>query len=217
MRIFISSVPRKEHYVSILKKSNNPVSSRQQIRIDGVREGILILPDNEYRLALQTSSINFELMSEDEQDALIDTYQNFLNSLHTNFQIVVRIRELDLDKYLKGFRKRIVEQNVDSYKQQAEDYVEFVNKLVVNNKILTRKFYVILPYTAASQDFTIVKEQLKLSAEIVGKGLSRLGMHVQKLNSLEVLDLFYEFYSPAHAKRQPLREQTMQLLKEAYL
>ncbi len=203
--------------MSILKKSNNPVSSRQQIRINGVRDGILILPDNEYRLALQTSSINFELMSEDEQDALIDTYQNFLNSLHASFQIVVRIRELDLDKYLKVFKKRIDEQREDVNTLQAENYVDFVNKLVANNKILTRKFYVILPYKASGQDFTIVKEQLKLSAEIVGKGLGRLGMHVQKLNSLEVLDLFYEFYSPAHAKRQPLREQTMQLLKEACL
>ena len=51
--------------MSILKKSNKPVSSREQIRIDGVRDGILILPNKEYRLILQTSSINFELMSED--------------------------------------------------------------------------------------------------------------------------------------------------------
>lgn len=203
--------------MSILKKSSKPVSSRQQIRIDGVRDGILLLPNKEYRMVLSTSSINFELMSEDEQDALIDTYQNFLNSLNTSFQIVVRIRELDMDKYLNSFKKRINNQDEKIYREQAENYVDFVGKLVTNNKILTRKFYVILPYKATDQDFTIVKEQLKLSAELVAKGLGRLGMQVQKLNSLEVLDLFYSFYSPASAKRQPLREQTMQLLKEAYV
>lgn len=203
--------------MSILKKSNKPVSSRQQIRIDGVREGILILPNKEYRMVLSTSSINFELMSEDEQDALIDTYQNFLNSLNTSFQIVIRIRELELDKYLNSFRKRINDKDEKIYKEQAENYIDFVGKLVTNNKILTRKFYVILPYKASDQDFTIVKEQLKQSAELVAKGLGRLGMQTQKLNSLEALDLFYSFYSPSSAKRQPLKEQTMQLLKEAYV
>jgi len=203
--------------VSILKKSNKPVSSRQQIRIEGVRDGILILPNKEYRLVLQTSSINFELMSEDEQDALIDTYQNFLNSLNTSFQIVVRIRELELDKYLNGFRKRINSKDTSIYKKQVENYIEFVGKLVTNNKILTRRFYVVLPYKATDNDFSIVQEQLKLSADIVAKGLGRLGMQAHKLNSLEVLDLFYSFYSPSQAKRQPLREQTIQLLKEAYL
>lgn len=203
--------------MSILKKSNKPASSREQIRIDGVRDGILILPNKEYRLILQTSSINFELMSEDEQDALIDTYQNFLNSLNTSFQIVIRIRELDMDKYLKGFRNKINTHDEQIYKKQAENYIDFVGKLVTNNKILTRRFYVVLPYKATDQDFSIVSEQLKQSAELVAKGLGRLGMQTQKLNSLEVLDLFYSFYSPAHAKRQPLREQTIQLLKEAYL
>jgi hypothetical protein len=203
--------------VSILKKSNKPISSRQQIRIEGVRDGILILPNKEHRLVLQTSSINFELMSEDEQDALIDTYQNFLNSLNTSFQIVVRIRELELDKYLNGFRKRINSKDTSIYKKQVENYIEFVGKLVTNNKILTRRFYVVLPYKATDKDFSIVQEQLKLSADIVAKGLGRLGMQTSKLNSLEVLDLFYSFYSPAQAKRQPLREQTIQLLKEAYL
>ncbi len=203
--------------MSILKKSNKPASSRSQIRINGVRDGILILPNKEYRLVLQTSSINFELMSEDEQDALTDTYQNILNSLNTSFQIVVRIRELELDKYLHGFRKRINDKDEKIYRQQAEDYVKFVSKLVTNNKILTRKFYIILPYKATDHDFILVKEQLKQSAELVAKGLGRLGMQVQKLNSLEVLDLFYSFYSPSSSKRQPLREQTMQLLKEAYV
>lgn len=203
--------------MSILKKSNKPVSSRQQIRIEGVRDGILILPKKEYRLVLQTSSINFELMSEDEQDSLIDTYQNFLNSLNTSFQIVVRIRELELDKYLNGFRKRMNDQDEIVYKKQVENYIEFVGKLVTNNKILTRRFYVILPYKSTDSDFSLIQEQLKQSADIVAKGLGRLGMQTHKLNSLEVLDLFYSFYSPSQAKRQPLREQTIQLLKEAYL
>ena len=203
--------------MSILKKSNKPESSRKQIQIDGVRDGVLMLTNNEYRLVLESSSINFELMSEDEQDALIDTYQTFLNSLNTPFQINVRIRELDMDKYLESFRAKLNDKDKKVYRDQAENYIEFVSSLVTNNKILTRKFYVILPYKSTDGDFAVVKEQLKLNADIVAKGLGRLGMQTRKLSSIEVLDLFYSFYSPGQAKRQPLKDQTMKLLQEAYL
>ena len=62
----------------VLSKSNSKKSARQQIQIKEVKDDILILPDNEYRTVIETSSINFELKSEEEQDVLIDTFQNFL-------------------------------------------------------------------------------------------------------------------------------------------
>jgi hypothetical protein len=62
-----------------------------------------------------------------------------------------------------------------------------------------------------------MKEQLSLTADIVTKGLARLGMQSRQLSSLEVLDLFYSFYSPGQAKRQPLSAQTLKLLSEAYV
>ena len=131
--------------MSILKKSNKPQSSRAQIQINGVRDGILELPNDQYRLVLESSSINFELMSEEEQDALIDTYQSFLNSLNSPFQIVVRIRELDMDKYLESFRAKLSDNDEEVYRTQAENYIQFISQLVTSNKILTRKFYVVLP------------------------------------------------------------------------
>ena len=84
-----------------LGKSKSKVSSRKQIQIKGVNDGILVLPNNEYRLAIETSSINFELKSEEEQDVLIDSFQNFLNSLPSQLQIIVRVREVDIDRYLE--------------------------------------------------------------------------------------------------------------------
>jgi hypothetical protein len=58
-----------------------------------------VLPNQEYRLILETSSINFELKSEEEQDVMIDSFQNFLNALPCEIQILVRVREIDIDKY----------------------------------------------------------------------------------------------------------------------
>jgi len=93
--------------VSILQKSNKKISTRRQVDIEGIWDGILLLPERQYRVALNVSSVNFELKSEAEQDALIETYQSFLNSLSYPMQIIIRIRELDLDKYLEEFRTSV--------------------------------------------------------------------------------------------------------------
>ncbi len=200
-----------------LKKSNNKTSNRKQIAIKGVRDGILLLPGSNYRVVLQLSSINFELKSEAEQDALIDTYQSFLNSLDIPLQINVRVREMDMDKYLENFSKRMNQEDEKIYKDQVKNYTDFVRSLITTNKILSRYFYIVIPLNESEKDFDLIKEQLALRTDIVAKGLSRMGIQSRMLDSMEVLDLFYSFYSPDQSRRQPLRNQTMQLLTEAYL
>ncbi|MBP9826887.1 hypothetical protein KBC99_00190 [Candidatus Saccharibacteria bacterium] len=203
--------------MSILQKSNKRISSRQQIDIKGVRDGILILPDNHYRAVLSISAINFELKSEAEQDVLIETYQSFLNSLACPLQIVVRIRELDMDKYLEDFKEKLKDEPEEVYKEQIKNYTEFVQSLIKTNKILARHFYVVIPYDEKTGDFDVVKEQLNLNMDIVGKGLNRMGMQSRQLSSIQILDLFYSFYSPGQAKRQPISAQTLALLNESYI
>jgi hypothetical protein len=207
--------------MSLFQKTTKKTSSRRQIAIEGVDDGVLILPGDKYRLILEASSINFELKSEDEQDALIETYQAFLNALASPLQMLIRVREMDMDTYLAAFRERVESEKEAVYKEQARQYGEFVQSLIIKNKILTRRFYIIIPYTgsvsAAHKNLALIHEQLRLSSDIVSKGLARLGVHTKKLSSLEVLDLFYEFYSPGQAKRQSLTDQTMKLFTEAIL
>ena len=202
--------------MSVFTRSKKIASSRGQIAIRGVQDDMLLLPGNSYRAVLQVSSINFELKSEAEQDALIDTYQSFLNSLATDLQIIVRVRELDLDKYLADFDAKREAEDQAIYKQQIENYVKFVTQLVTTKKILTRHFYVVVPLNNEA-DFDIAKEQLSLSVDIVAKGLARMGMQCRQLSSLDLLDLFYSYYSPSDAKQQPLTDQTLKLLTEAYV
>jgi len=199
-----------------LQKSKTKSSSRQQIAIKGVRDGILILPGNQYRAVLEVSSLNFELKSEEEQDAIIDTYESFLNSVGSSLQILIRTREIDMDKYLEELDERLHGETEKVYKQQLKNYDEFIRSLITTNKILTRHFYLIVPYTATSKtDFELVQEQLNLKLDIVAKGMTRLGMHTKELTSLEVLDLFYSFYNPVQAKIQPLTEQALRLIHTA--
>lgn len=203
--------------MSTFAKSKKISSSRRQIDIKGVMGGILLLPNNHYRAVLRISSINFELKSEAEQDAIIEIYQSFLNSLATPLQILIRVREMDMDKYLAEFAERVKDESEEIYKSQIENYSHFVRSLISTNKILTRHFYIVIPHDDKEKDFDIVKEQLALTMDIVAKGLARLGMQSRQLTSIEVLDLFYSFYNPSQAKRQPLSTKTMQLLTESYL
>lgn len=201
--------------MSILQKSNKKTSARQQINIKGVRSNVLLLPHEQYRVVIEVSPVNFELKSEEEQDALIDTYESFLDSLPCPIEIVVRIRELDMDKYLTDIQSLLEDEQEEIYRNQIENYTEFVQSLVADNKILSRHFYVVLPYT--SHDFDTAKEQLSLNADIVGKGLMRLGMQSRQLTNIELLDLFHTFYNPAQAKQQPLSDQVAELLSNSYI
>ncbi len=201
-----------------LQKSTSKTSSRQQIGIKGVRDSILMLPNNQYRAILHVSSLNFELKSEEEQDAIIDTYESFLNSVGSNLQILIRTREIDMDKYLEELSERLDGEAEPVYRKQLKNYDEFIRSLITTNKILTRHFYVVIPYGASSKaDFELIKEQINQKVDIVSKGMTRLGMHTKQLSSLEVLDLFYSFYNPAQAKIQPLTEQALQLIHTALI
>ena len=190
-----------------LAKANKKASSRMQIDIKGVEDNILILPENEYRLVLLVSSVNFELKSEDEQDALIETYQSFLNSLAGDLQIIVRVRELDIDEYVMALESRLANETESVYVSQINNYTSFVKSLIKSNRILSRQFYVVVSYKGdKKQDFDIAKEQIGIRADIIAKGLMRLGIQSKSLSGLELVDMFYSFYSPRQAKNQPLNK-----------
>lgn len=192
----------------LLNKSKVKSSSRKQIQIKEVKDGIVHLPNNQYRTVLETSSINFELKSEAEQDVIIDSFQNLLNSLPFSVQILIRVREIDVDQYIEQILVKKDKENEKAYKEQIKNYAEFIRNLVSGNKILARHFYVIISYSPKErkQDFDFIKEQLKNCEDIVVKGLEKIGMKVKSLDSLAVLQLFYNFYNPNQFKSQPLKE-----------
>ncbi len=196
--------------MQLFQESKARVSSRRQIRIKEVRDGILILPNNKYRAILETSAINFELKSEDEQDTLIDNFQNFLNSLPCSLQILIRIREVDIDRYLEEFTRSQSGETEKVYQKQVENYCGFIKDLVSGNKILSRRFYVVIPYEPQDHgnDFKLIKEQMQLSIDIISKGLEKLGMKTRELDSLKILELFYHFYNPDKIKTQILKEES---------
>ncbi len=200
----------------LLNKNNKKVSSRKQIQIKEVKDGILILPNNKYRMIVETSSVNFELKSDKEQDVLLDNFQNFLNSLACPIQILIRVREVDVAGYLEQIAKKKENEKEAVYREQIENYSKFIRQVVSGNKILTRRFYIIVPYehTSRTKDFSVIKEQMYLQRDLVLRGLEKLGMKARSLDNLEVLNHFYSFYNSEQAKTQELKKQSIQMLWE---
>ncbi|MBU0569581.1 hypothetical protein KKB40_02260, partial [Patescibacteria group bacterium] len=162
----------------------------------------------------ETSSVNFELKSEQEQDVLIDNFQNFLNSLPCKLQILIRIREVDIDQYVNGIESLKKSEGKKQYLVQIDNYTQFICTLVSGNKILSRKFYIIIPHTSDKnpKDFDLTKQQLFLTRDLVIKSLERLGMKATSLDSLQTLNLFYSFYNKGQVKTQELKGQTIKTL-----
>jgi len=200
--------------------TNSTASSRDQMGIKSITDNVLVLPNHEYRLILETSSINFELKSEEEQDVIIDSFQNFLNALPCPIQILIRVREINIDKYAEDIERLKEKEADETYRKQIESYSTFVKKLVSCNQILSRRFYIILPYqgNGKGEDWELVKENLNLNRDIVTKGLERIQMKARALSSLEIINLFYSFYNPENIKTQPITKQSLEaLFKHDYI
>src|SRR2546429_315550 len=194
-----------------LTKGKYKGSSREQINIKEVRDGVVLMPKGKYCLVLSCSSINFDLQSEAEQDRIIDSYRNLLNSLTFPVQIIMRVRQLDLDAYLEDLSREASAEKDPLYLEQVKNYKKFVEELVSGNKILSRSFYIVVPFqTEKRMEFELVKEQLNLRRDILVKSLETIGLRATALSSFEILSLFYNFYNEEHFKLQPLQETVLE-------
>lgn len=198
---------------------SSKASSRYQIQIKEVRDGVLMLPGNNYRAVLETSALNFELKSDKEQDVITDNFQSFLNSLPCSIQILVRVRAIDIEKYIEDFEQKTKNEKHDIYKNQLKDYSKFIRKLVTGNKIMSRKFYIVITFDNRGKkfDFDQIKEQFRLSEDIITKSLEKINIKTKRLPNIELIRLFYEIYNHGKVKTQPLNADLINILETDYV
>lgn len=195
-------------------------SAQQFLAIDAIREDIIVLKEGGLRVVLMCSSLNFALKSSDEQDAIVYQYQNFLNSLDFPVQFVTHSRRLNIQPYLEMLRERQKEEDNDLLKTQITEYIEFIKTFVDITNIMSKTFYVAVPFTPAlletsgalgrvrsllgiskketnsTDSFEEHKNQLWQRAETVVAGLERFGVRSAPLNTEELIELFYGLYNP---------------------
>lgn len=195
-----------------------PASTQAHLPLAGIVEGVVIMRDGSYRAVLRVGATNFMLKSEQEQQALIFAYQNFLNSLNYTIQIVMQSRNLDLEPYLKKLEAKILEQQNELIRQQTEDYVAYVRELITVANIMDKQFYVVVPYTPLAaakrglfssmlpkgmpqnlsvdeQQFARHREELMQRANVVAGGLAALSLKTALLDTDDLIKLYYTVYN----------------------
>src|SRR3989338_5570227 len=124
-------------------------ATQEFIPIKEVRDGIIALKDGGLRAIVLANSINLSLKSVDEQKATIMQFQNFLNTLDFSVQISVQSRKLDIRPYLLLLEDRIKVQNEPLLKLQTREYIEFIKNFTESVSIMTKSFFVVVPYSHA--------------------------------------------------------------------
>src|SRR3990167_9802752 len=121
-------------------------STQSFLDVAEIRDGLIILKDGNLRGILAESSVNFSLKSENEQNAIIASYQSFLNSLDFPIQICMQSRRMDVSPYLDLMRDRMHSTTNQLMQMQISEYIDFISKLVETAHIMTKGFFVVVPY-----------------------------------------------------------------------
>ncbi len=194
--------------------------TQKLLEIEQIREGVVILRNKSLRGVIMTSSLNFALKSEDEQNAIIYQFQNFLNSLDFSIEIVVQSRRLNITGYLEKLKELELQQENELLKFQTAEYRQFIKDLIAGGGIMAKSFFVVVPFAlikipgaqatkglfkrkgpALSEDhFQRVKSQLWQRMEFVSLGLRRCGLQCITLNTSELVELYWGLYHPEEAE-----------------
>jgi hypothetical protein len=139
---------------------SNSNSTQNTLQISEIRDGIAILNDGTFRAVIMCKSINFDLMSPQEREAVEFSYQGFLNSLYFPIQIFMRSQKVDLRPYLERLDKIRTEQDNMLLGLLMEDYIAFLADIAQQTNIMDKKFYVVIKYPDTDQD---IRKALKQS------------------------------------------------------
>jgi len=124
----------------------NPNSTQNTLEIAEIRDGLVIMNDGSFRSVIMVKSINFDLMSQDEQESVEYSYQGFLNSLYFPIQIFMRSQRVDLQPYIEKLDKIRMQEDNMLLAMLMEDYVGFIGSLSEQTNIMDKKMYVVVPF-----------------------------------------------------------------------
>lgn len=197
-------------------------STQEHIEVKDIKDDLIITKNGTVSMVIQTSAINFDLLAEYEQDNKIYAFAGLLNSLNFRIQILIRTRRIDITNYVEYLRSKKNDKMSEGLKKQLEIYTSFIQKLIVQNDVLDKSFYIIIPYSSETYlpNANIFKstkekkeqeetshlqiEQLIEKAKIflqpkrdhILKQLGRMGLIGHQLTTKELLTEIYTIYNP---------------------
>ncbi len=210
-----------------------PTSTQATLLISELRDNVVIMKDGSFRAVVACKSINFDLMSDVEREAVEYSYQNFLNSLKFTTQILVRSQRVDIGPYIEKLSE--IRRNNDNMLLGVlmDDYINFIDVLSQEANIMDKSFFIIVPYYTSPDAEKVLQQtknffksfsktkapevtridratydkalsELTNRVDTVMSGLFQIGIHSVRLNTRELAELYYNFNNPDTAVREPL-------------
>jgi len=211
----------------------NPNSTQSTLQLSEVRDNMVIMIDGSMRAVVACKSINFDLMSEREREGVEYSYQNFLNSLHFPVQILIRSQRVDLGPYLDKLLATRRSQDNMLLGVLMDDYINYIDTLSQEANIMEKTFYIVVPYFPNGDAANLIeqgkgffgklfakpkntvtridtatyqkaKDEIKNRVDNVIAGMFQIGVQSVQLDTKSLGELYYNFYNPDTAVRQPL-------------
>ncbi|MBI4128790.1 MAG: hypothetical protein HY460_01950, partial [Parcubacteria group bacterium] len=193
--------------------------AQKYVAIQEIKGSVVILKNRDLRSILLVSSVNFSLKSSAEQEALVFRFQEFLNGLDFSLQIIVQSRRMNIDGYLQMLEEKRHEQENELLEIQTQEYSEFIKSFVRISNIMTKLFYIVVPYSAveskggaleklkhafrpsqharfSNERFREYANQIAQRTQSVQTNLASIGLESAVLDERELGELFLTSYNP---------------------
>jgi hypothetical protein len=208
-------------FLSDPKKVPIVATTQEHLDLVDIKDNLIVLKNGNVCVVLETSAVNFYLLSDVEQESKIYAFAGLLNSLSFYVQVLIRTENIDISRYLKHIDEYKAKQASPKIKYQIDIYRKFIKDLIVKNNVLDKHFYIIIPYLAwmpkkpsfvkqffgkepsiSNVDNLITQAKVRLypRRDHIMKQISRMGIHSKQLTTSELVKLFYSSYNPINAK-----------------
>lgn len=181
--------------------------TQDQLPIEDIRNDVVILKDGSFAVVLQTSAVNFDLLSEREQLAIIDSFAGLLNSLSFSIQIVIRSKRLDISSYLQKLQVAEQNQSNELLKTLISHYKNFIETTVRENEVLDKQFYIAI--LVSYYELGLVKDNAKNLQKALTvlvprrdhiiRQLGRIGLKATQLNTEKLIRLYYDIFNESYS------------------
>lgn len=192
-------------------------STQQHIPVQEITDNLAILKDGSYVVILETSAVNFDLLSDNEQLAIISSFAGLLNSLSFSIQIVIRSKQLDISSYVKLLNQAQSQQANPLLKQMMARYRVFIETIIRENEVLDKQFYVVISVSSLELGVgTDHKARLQKAKTILEprtdhiiRQLGRIGLRASQLDNERLVKLFYDIYNEQYSEAATEKTETM--------
>lgn len=213
-----------------LAGSKPKASTQSYLDIAEIKNDTVIMKDGTLRAVILVSSINFALKSEEEQNAIISSYMTFMNSFEFPVQIVIQSRKLNIEAYLHDLQRKEKSLVNDQLRLLMADYRQFITELVDLGDIMSKSFYVVVPYSILSdtkksfftrlyevfqpssiinlkeEHFQKYRRTLMQRVEHIMMGLNSMSLQSAVLDTQSLIELYYNVYNPVVSANEKLKD-----------